>query len=267
MQSIYALITAPYCNLPCLQTIHGEVYNGICLRCNPSPNLENVKLSHHGLGWQRTIRATDFKLRWERSSENITCKSNNNWSFDIAYARKVEFLGSDRGGGCPGQVTLVPFDISAVDSVLECSNGRTVVSYSDIDNAQKLNLEGKTEWFRDALARYCGETGGRTVRVSVRQKHMLEDSLEAVMALSRAEMRRAWALERERELGELTKREWYKSVIEQLFMVDAGLWQKCSADETRMEINILGGEHVHADVCLPTYHSFLIRPLTQSSLS
>lgn len=132
------------------QTLHGLVYQGICLRCNPSPNLANIKLSY-GLGWERTIRATDFKFRWERSkSESGSLKSSSSLDEISYYVRKVEFTGGDmnnEGVFCAGRVTFIPYDSSAMDSVVECvKTGRTIVSFSDLERAQKMSLHQKIKW-------------------------------------------------------------------------------------------------------------------------
>ena len=59
------------------------------------------------------------------------------------------------------------------------------------------------------------------------------------MSFSREDLAKVWLPERERELGQLTLQEWYKTIIQEMFQSDVGLWQKC-IDETRMEINPLG---------------------------
>ena len=199
----------------------------------------------YGLGWERTIRATDFKFKWERSYESGGGLKSSGSSLDnISYVRKIEFLGGDisnEGVFCAaGRVTLIPYDSSAVDSVVECvKTGRTIASFSDLERAQKMNLHHKIEWFQDTCARFCSVTEGQ-VRIHVRQKHLLEDSVNVVMSLSREDLGKAWMPERERELGVLKLSEWYKTIVQEMFQSDAGLWQKC-LDETRMEVNPLGG--------------------------
>ena len=199
----------------------------------------------YGLGWERTIRATDFKFKWERSDESGGGLKSSGSSLDnISYVRKIEFLGGDisnEGVFCAaGRVTLIPYDSSAVDSVVECvKTGRTIASFSDLERAQKMNLHHKIEWFQGTCARFCSVTDGQ-VRIHVRQKHLLEDSVNVVMSLSREDLGKAWMPERERELGVLKLSEWYKTIVQEMFQSDAGLWQKC-LDETRMEVNPLGG--------------------------
>ena len=98
----------------------------------------------YGLGWERTIRATDFKFKWERSDESGGGLKSSGSSLDnISYVRKIEFLGGDisnEGVFCAaGRVTLIPYDSSAVDSVVECvKTGRTIASFSDLERAQKM---------------------------------------------------------------------------------------------------------------------------------
>lgn len=136
----------------------------------------------------------------------------------------MDYFGINREGVCTGRVTLIPADVSVVDSVLKCSNGRTIVGYSDIEKAQKLDLEEKTKWFHETLQRYCSEVGGQGVRrINLRQKHMVDDSIKAVMSFSQSDLRKEWLLEREKELGQLSSKEWYTTVIGEIFSPDAGL--------------------------------------------
>jgi hypothetical protein len=189
-------------------------------------------------GWSRTVRATDFKFKWDRSIEP-------NSFLDFAYVRKVEFYGGDNDAVCcHGRVTLVPSDVHVIDSVVECPDGRTVATFADIAKAHRqLNLKDRVEWFRGSCKKFSGIQSG-SVRVKVRQKHLVEDSIEAVMSFSRAGLRKGWILEREAELGELLFKEWYNTIIAQVFSSDTGLWQVCEMDRHRMEINALSGEQL-----------------------
>ena len=99
-------------------------------KCNAPPKLANVKFNY-GLGWERAVRATDYKLVWERASSGV----KSSFMDQIAYVRKIEYFGGGDGGVCSGRVTLVTVDSSTIESTVECSNsGRNIVSYSDIEN-------------------------------------------------------------------------------------------------------------------------------------
>jgi hypothetical protein len=216
------------------ETVHGLVYQGVCLRCNPSPNIEGCRLSYGNLrlGWERAIRATDFKFKWEPSHEP------SNDCFNTAYVRKVEFLSMDSGEPRVGRVSLVTAEDSVSESLVECAYGRTLVSFNDIEKAQKMNLEGKKQWFYGVCARLSMPNESQ-VLISVSQNHVLDDSIKAVMSLNQADLRKKWVVARDTEVGEMSLDSWYTTVIDELFSSDSGLWEKCAGDETRFDIKFM----------------------------
>jgi len=198
----------------------------VCLRCNPTPNLANVNLSYGiGTGWECTIRATDLKFRWQRSLKPSSC-------LDIAYVRKVEVVGEEKGL-CTGRLSLVPPEDVVLDSMVVCGDGRTLSSFNDIAIAQKMDLDSKKCWFNDACDRFCRATDGESMYV--RQNFFLKDTIDAVMSFSQDDLRKPWTFEGGRE-------KWYESVIEHVFCTEVEMWQKGAMDEKRLEINFYSCE-------------------------
>jgi len=229
-----------------VETDHGLVCSkGMrCLPCNLCTNTaDDVELSHKRHGWEHTIRATDFKTRWQRSDKNDFPKATHKSLNNIAYVRKIEFYKEDNDGVCDGSVSLVASNTSVAGSVVECSNGCAIISFNDIEKAHKMTSENKFQWFHQACQRLCrtNENEGQA-RIPISRNHLLADSIETVLSLSQSDLRKVWIIERKEEGDEsIPLHEWYESIIEQLFCPDVGLWQNCDMDETRMEINFLSG--------------------------
>jgi hypothetical protein len=172
-------------------------------------------------GWTRTIRATDMKFQWTRFDTDGNVDKHRRFDMDrSAYVRKLDWE-TDDDWMWKGRVSLVTPDLSAVDSKIKSANGTDLVTFQDIATAQNKSYEDKIQWFQDT----CAQLNDGHVRMNVRREYLLRDSMEAVMSLSRKDLRKVWRFEFIGEAGIDAAREWFELVTEEVFDPDMGLWQ------------------------------------------
>ena len=209
--------------------------------------LAEIKLSYDKDGWMRTIRATDMKFQWTRFDEKGNVDTRNRFDTErTAYVLKLDFL-DDNDRMRQGHVTLVTPEKGVVDSKIKGANGAELVSYSDIANAQMKSYDDKIQWFQDTCAQLCVEWNEGHMRMNVRREYLLSDSMEAVMSLSRKDLRKVWRFEFIGEAGIDAgglAREWFELVTEEVFDPDMGLWQQSATNQMCMQINPASGECV-----------------------
>jgi hypothetical protein len=76
--------------------------------------------------------------------------------------------------------------------------------------------------------------------MNVRRDFLLEDSVDAVMSLSRKDLRKLWRFEFIGEMGIDAgglAREWFELVTKEIFDPDMGLWQSSESNQMCMTIN------------------------------
>lgn len=232
------------------------------------PSKTNVQLSYKdnsgSSGWERTIRVTDYKFQWirveQKESKKLTDFSRAESDgarvladmdlFDFtntAYVRKIQYLEGNDARMRTGSVTLVPAQDAIVSSKLVDHNyhgtnqSKTLFTYNDIAEIQCKSLDDKVEWFNKSVSEelYTPWEKGH-VKIVIRRQTLLEDSVNAIMALSRDDMRKRWRIEFAGEpgieAGGLT-REWFQLVTEQIFDPDRGLWLSSVNNQMSMQIN------------------------------
>lgn len=239
---------------------------------NSKPSKMNVQLSYKddsgSSGWERTIRVTDMKFQWVRVAEkddDDDIKKLDDFTrgqsagaravedmeaFDFskaAYVRKIQYLEGNDARMRTGSVMLVPAQEAVVDSKLTdhnyhgTSQSKTLLTYQDIATVQSKSLDDKVEWFHKNVCEelYSPWEKGH-VKIVVRRHALLEDSVSAIMALGRDDMRKRWRIEFAGEpgieAGGLT-REWFQLVTEKLFDPDLGLWISSVNNQMAMQIN------------------------------
>ena len=204
-----------------------------------------IKLSYDKDGWQRTIRVSDMKFQWVRVDNKGDIDMNTR--FDVeksAYVRKLEFRPGDDPRIRTGILSLVTASDAVVDSRIKSADNRDLVTYSDIANAQVKAFEEKASWFQDTCAQLCVEWNEGHMRMNVRRQFLLGDSVDAVMSLSRKDLRKLWRFEFIGEMGIDAgglAREWFQLVTEEIFDPDMGLWQSSAANQMCMEVNPASG--------------------------
>lgn len=245
--------------------------------------LGHIQLSYESAtgGWCRTIRVTDMKFQWVRVNSkkkngsvngsadhevddpaygsSITIDESANGarasaldveamdSFDFkrsAYVRKLTYLEGNDARMRTGTIELVPAKDAVVDSKLVVHN-RTLVSYADIAAIQGKSLEEKTQWFHNICNQLTGAWEDGHVKIAVRRKHLLLDSVDAIMSLGRDDLRKRWRFE---FLGEPgidsggVTREWFQLVTEQIMDPAFGLWKSSVNNQACVTINPSSGK-------------------------
>jgi hypothetical protein len=163
-----------------------------------------------------------------------------------AYVRKLKLVRGEDPRIRSGVLSLVPASESTVDSKVKLADNRVLVCYSDIANAQVKNFKGKAQWFQDTCAQLCVEWNEGHMRVHVRRQFLLGDSVDAVMSMSRRDLRKLWRFEFIGEMGidggSGLAREWFLLVTEEMFNPKLGLWKSSAANQMRMQINPSSGK-------------------------
>jgi len=206
----------------------------------PKSKLAEIKLSYDKDGWTRTIRATDMKFQWTRFDERGNVDERTRFDTErSAYVLKLDYL-DDNDRMRQGRVSLVTPEKGVVDSKIKSANGTELVSYTDIATAQMKSYEDKIQWFQDTCAQLCVEWNEGHMRMNVRRDYLLSDSMEAVMSLTRKDLRKVWRFEFIGEAGIDAgglAREWFELVTEEVFDPDMGLWQNSATNQMCMQIN------------------------------
>jgi len=214
---------------------------------NTQEQIQSVQLNYNEKqrGWCRTIRVTDMKFQWVRLENDEGSVNRDLGTFhpkSSAYVRKLTFLEGNDSRMRTGTLTLVPANEAVVDSRIPNPKmtGRDLVSYGDIAAIQNKPFDQKTEWFEKICSDLGTEWAEGHMQIKVRRQHLLHDSVEAVMALSRADLRMIWRFE---FLGEQgidaggLAREWFQLVTDQIFDPDSGLWRSSFSNQMCMTIN------------------------------
>jgi hypothetical protein len=226
--------------------------------------LGSIQLSYESEkdgGWCRTIRVNDLKFQWVRTTskkgeddEDGGGKALDDMqTFDFskaAYVRKIQWLEGNDARMRTGKITLVPAQEAVVESKL-MHHGKTILSYVDIANYQTKPLDVKSNWFYGTVCNQLTapwEEGH--VKIVVRRRHLLSDSVDAVMSLGREDMRKRWRIE---FLGEPgidaggVTREWFQLVTEFIFDPDFGLWLSSVNNQMCMTINPASGTFLYVE--------------------
>ena len=206
-----------------------------------SSTIGQVLLSYNKDGWTRTIRVEDMKFQWIRVDQRGDLDIQSRFDpAKSAYVRKLNFLpGLDprmRGGN----LSLVPATQAIVESHVLGPDGRELVSYSHIAQAQIKSFDDKAKWFFDTCQMLRVEWDEGHMRVNVRRDYLLSDSMMAVMSLSRKDLRKIWKFEFIGEEGIDAgglAREWFQLVTEDIFNPDNGLWQYSQVNQMCMDVN------------------------------
>lgn len=160
-----------------------------------------------------------------------------------AYVRKLTYLEGNDARMRTGRVELVPASEAVVDSRLVLHN-RTLLSYSDIAQIQGKGLDDKTEWFQAICAKLAPAWEDGHIKIVVRRKHLLLDSVDAIMSLGRDDLRKRWRIEFLGEpgidAGGLT-REWFELVTEAVYDPAFGLWLPSVNNQACVNINPASG--------------------------
>lgn len=203
------------------------------------------RLKYDKDGWSRTVRLSDQKFQWVRMDERGGIDESHLQAsrFDpekSAFCRRLQFVEGSDVRIRDGILELVSAHEAACESKVRNERGDTVVSYTDIAEAQVRTFDDKVLWFSDKCNQLAVDWNEGHMRINVRREHLLEDSVDAVMSLSRRDMRKLWRFEFIGEDGLDAgglKREWFHLVTSEIFDPDMGFWLPSETNQMCMEIN------------------------------
>jgi hypothetical protein len=114
-----------------------------------------------------------------------------------------------------------------------------LVTALDIDNARYKSFEDKVGWFHKKcrLFRVPYEEGH--VRFHVGRDCLLEDSIDAIMRLSRLDLRKVWCVGfvEQSNCDEGTTGEWISLLAKEIFRPDLGLWKGSESHRRCLDFN------------------------------
>jgi hypothetical protein len=237
---VRVLVTCPM-NAGPGQRIRFKLPKALTVKREPRSEAVQIKLSYDKDGWTRTIRVSDMKFQWVRMDDNGDVDTNTRFDAEkSAYVRKLAFLPGPDDRIRDGVMSLVPAAEAFVDSRIKGNNGKVLVTYSEIADAQVRGFEEKAIWFQEKckLLRVPWEEGH--MHINVRRDSLLEDSVDAVMSLNRKDLRKHWRFEFINEVGLDAgglAREWFELVTKQIFDPNVALWQTSETNQMCMQIN------------------------------
>lgn len=237
---VRVLVTCPV-NASAGQRIRFKLPLALTQKREPSSEAALIKLSYDKDGWTRTIRVSDMKFQWIRMDDKGDVDSSIGFDAEkSAYVRKLDFRPGSDDRVRDAVLSLVPANEAFVDSRVRGNNGEVLVTYSEIADAQVKSFEDKAKWFQEKCLGLCVEWNEGHMRMNVRREFLLEDSVDAVMSLSRRDLRKLWRFEFIGEMGIDAgglAREWFQLVTAEIFDPDMGLWQSSEANQMMMVIN------------------------------
>lgn len=229
------------------QKIRFKVPKALTQRRGPSSEAASIKLSYDKDGWTRTIRVSDMMFQWVRMDNKGDVDTNTEFNTEkSAYVRKLDYRSSGDALLRDAEISFVPASEAFVDSKVRGNNGDVLVTYSEIADAQVKDFEDKARWFQEKCHGLSVEWNEGHMRINVRRDHLLEDSVDAVMSLSRRDMRKLWRFEFIGEAGIDAgglAREWFQLVTTEIFDPDMGLWKSSEANQMMMTINPASGKY------------------------
>lgn len=229
--------------------------------------LGNIQLAYRSEknGWKRMIRATDLKFQWVRPMEAATNTEEKHKveivdqhidaALKSAYVRKITFLEGNDVRMRTGSLELVPAGEAVVDSKFAI-NDHLLLSHEDVSQMQGRPVEEKKAWFEGICKQLAVPWEDGHVKICVRRSHLLMDSVNAVMSLSRDDMHKQWRVEFLDEPAldaSGPTKEWFELVSKQVFDPDYGLWVTSPDDQARVDINPSSG------MCSPDDHLITFR--------
>jgi hypothetical protein len=180
--------------------------------------------------------------------------ANLNKRFDIdqsAYVRKLVFSPGDDDARIrrTGLLSLEPATDAVVGSKVKSADGRDLVTCFDIADIQVKGFKEKADWFQSTCAQLCVDWNEGHMRLNLRRQFLLNDSVDAIMSLSRKDLRKSWRFEFIEGAGMYTEGEglaceWFQLVTHNIFDPDIGLFVAAKSSQSNgcaMQINPASG--------------------------
>jgi hypothetical protein len=263
---VRVLVTCPVHASPG-QIISFKVPLALTQKREATSEVAAVKLSYDKDGWTRTIRVSDMKFQWVRMDDKGDVDTTTRFHAEkSAYVRKLDFRNGSDKRVRDAVLTLVPATEAFVDSRVKGNNGEVLVTYAEIADAQVKSFEDKAKWFQEKSIGLRVQWNKGHMRINVRRRFLLEDSVDAVMSLSPRDLRKMWVFQFVGEMGIDAgglAREWFQLVTEKIFDPDLGLWQSSETNQMMMTINPASSKSILVEImsgfccCGPCSSSYL----------
>lgn len=218
------------------QKIQFKVPASLVQKQNVTNPLAKIRLKYNNKkdGWTRDVRLVDQKFQWVHIDESGGVSSDRVLDIDKrAFCRILKH----------GKVTLVPAGEALVDSKVRLTknnNEKVLVSYQDIASVQVKRFGEKTKWFQSTCDKLRIPFEEGHMQVNVRRNYIVQDSMGAIMGMTREDLRKIWRFhfieEEGVEAGGLT-RDWFQNITEKLFDPQHGLFVSSVGNQMCMDIN------------------------------
>mmetsp|Transcript_12724 Transcript_12724/g.16608 ORF Transcript_12724/g.16608 Transcript_12724/m.16608 type:complete len:804 (+) Transcript_12724:296-2707(+) len=219
-------------------------------------NIKAIQLTYgKSTGWTRSLKPLDdgrVEFHWARLDRND----------DLAFVRQLEYYNREAGPIRSAYVSLVPAEESSLPgNVTDESTGEILVAYQELVGIQGKKLDDKATWLQDTCRNKLAVDINRGhIKINIRRDFLLRDSVDAIMSLSRVDLRRTFRFEFFGEVGIDAgglMTEWFHLVTQEVFHPNFGLWEYSSVNQMCLNINS-ASEMSHPDEHL-TYFRFLGR--------
>jgi hypothetical protein len=185
-----------------------------------------------GAGWTRTLGMDNF-VHWSRPP-GANGEHAKAWVRSISADHQITWRTAEAGYAVEGMQCPPTFD---------------VVAHQDV---ARLPFSKKLAWFRQETSRLRVPWEQAHKKITVRRRHLLEDSTQQLMKMTPANFRETFRFKFDGEpaldAGGVA-REWYELLTETLFNLDFGLFTYSGTDRYSYQINqhsdIANEHHLH----------------------
>lgn len=225
------------------------------LRLLYSPQCRHWKLPL----WRRQIRASDGKFQWMPTDDDDARTTFRNCAKETKettlfaehncyYVRQLTILEGREPRLRTGRIDLVPVDHGSVPSLLIIRN-QLLVKYSHVAEIGSKSFRDREQWVRSVYQQMSDHTS--TARILLRRSQILSDSVGAIMAMDRHDLRKQWEITIMEDqhngdnalkdttdatvLREKNMNDWFDFMEQAVFGRDSGLFQPAALQPGMIE--------------------------------
>ena len=191
--------------------------------------------------WKRQIRASDWKLYW---LPNNAADENNKSTMEY-YVRQLTVLE----GGDPrmrtGYIDLVPVAQGTVNNSQLIVRNQPLLTYYEISRIGSKSFQERHQWFRSSVCQQMMTLEDGRIHLRIRRSQLLSDSVDALMAMGRHDLRSHWdihILEDDVSLNNTHSArddmgDWFDLVAREVFGRNSGLFRPLSDTTGELDIH------------------------------
>lgn len=234
-----------------------KIFHGRVDRRKRNSHLEGFRELPHiaeiPYGWRRVTRIPDLSQVWVRTDKlGIVLDSQNPSRYDnfdidtAAFIRCISIKNPSSSDMLEGLIKLEYANRSS-SSMLVKHRQPQIISKVDFVLVSSLNFRQKCLWFRDRCCKMRLDVKGGPLHMDIRRKFLITDSLNAVMSFTRNDLLKKWYIHftgEENRDSEVSTKEWFNEVCEEMLHPDNGLFEPCKSDGNVIQINPASGKEV-----------------------